>query len=254
MNLSEQIRYVLKTRGLTQRWLANEMGLDEKTLSGKLNRDSITASELLQIGNLLNINLNKLKEGNLIMFDWLKGQKFEMQEGGQKFYCKVDDVDVNNKLLVKIYQNENYDVEINEKVIDILKSGISIDFTNFDNWEEKLYNKLLSENCLSFSSFYTADHNSSENGYDFSIKRIVTDNGDFTTVSYSIEAEEEIISCEFVSSSYTFYKCCESKENFVTWIKGHKKSHTLFGNENLKVINFEESQVSTEEWRTLSLL
>lgn len=62
MNIGALIRQELKKQGRSQRWLASQIDIDEITLSGKLTRNSITAEEIIKIGNILEIDLNKLKE------------------------------------------------------------------------------------------------------------------------------------------------------------------------------------------------
>jgi len=62
MNTGQHILSVLKDQGRSQVWLADKLGIHEKTFSNKLRRNSITGDELLQIAKLLNINLEELKE------------------------------------------------------------------------------------------------------------------------------------------------------------------------------------------------
>lgn len=62
MNTGQYILSVLKEQGRSQVWLADKLGIHEKTFSNKLRRNSITGDELLQIAKLLNINLEELKD------------------------------------------------------------------------------------------------------------------------------------------------------------------------------------------------
>lgn len=64
MDIGEYIQNVLDEQGRSQVWLADKLGVHDKTFSGKLKRNSITAEELLKIAVILNIDLEKLK-GNL---------------------------------------------------------------------------------------------------------------------------------------------------------------------------------------------
>jgi len=61
MNTGQYILSVLKDQGRSQVWLADKLGVHEKTFSNKLRRNSITGDELLQIAKLLSIDLEKLK-------------------------------------------------------------------------------------------------------------------------------------------------------------------------------------------------
>jgi len=61
MNTGQYILSVLKDQGRSQVWLADKLGVHEKTFSNKLRRNSITGDELLKIAKLLSINLEKLK-------------------------------------------------------------------------------------------------------------------------------------------------------------------------------------------------
>jgi len=61
MNTGQYILSVLKDQGRSQVWLADKLGVHEKTFSNKLRRNSITGDELLKIAKLLNIDLEKLK-------------------------------------------------------------------------------------------------------------------------------------------------------------------------------------------------
>ena len=61
MNTGQYILLILKDQGRSQVWLADKLGVHEKTFSNKLRRNSITGDELLKIAKLLNIDLEKLK-------------------------------------------------------------------------------------------------------------------------------------------------------------------------------------------------
>lgn len=62
MNLGLKIKERLDEQGRTIAWLADKLSVNEKTLAGKLNRNSITGEDLLLMSYLLNINLIKLQE------------------------------------------------------------------------------------------------------------------------------------------------------------------------------------------------
>ena len=61
MDIGEYIQKVLDEQGRSQIWLADKLGIHDKTFSGKLKRNSITGEELLKIAQLLGINLEELK-------------------------------------------------------------------------------------------------------------------------------------------------------------------------------------------------
>lgn len=65
MNIGEYIQKVLDEQGRSQVWLADQIGIHDKTFSGKLKRNSISGEELLRIAKVLGINLEELKRGNL---------------------------------------------------------------------------------------------------------------------------------------------------------------------------------------------
>jgi len=62
MDIGEYIQKVLDEQGRSQIWLADKLGINDKTFSGKLKRNSITGEELLRTSKLLGINLEDLKE------------------------------------------------------------------------------------------------------------------------------------------------------------------------------------------------
>ena len=61
MDIGEYIQKVLDEQGRSQVWLADKIGIHDKTFSGKLKRNSISGEELLRIAKVLNINLEELK-------------------------------------------------------------------------------------------------------------------------------------------------------------------------------------------------
>ena len=61
MDIGEYIQQVLKEQGRSQVWLADKIGIHDKTFSGKLKRNSISGEELLKIAKVLGINLEELK-------------------------------------------------------------------------------------------------------------------------------------------------------------------------------------------------
>jgi hypothetical protein len=61
MNIGKKIKEVLDNQGRTAAWLADKIDINEITLRGKLNRNSISADDLLKVSIILDINLEELK-------------------------------------------------------------------------------------------------------------------------------------------------------------------------------------------------
>lgn len=61
MNIGKKIKEVLESQGRAAAWLADKIEINEITLRGKLNRNSISADDLLKISIILDINLEELK-------------------------------------------------------------------------------------------------------------------------------------------------------------------------------------------------
>lgn len=61
MNVSDYLQEHLKENGITKQWLAEQLGINYKTFVGKLNRNSISADELIDISHYINLNLEDLK-------------------------------------------------------------------------------------------------------------------------------------------------------------------------------------------------
>ena len=62
MNLGKYIEDIIEKQGRTKTWVADQSDINYKTFIDKLTRDSFTGKELLRIANVLNINLEDLKE------------------------------------------------------------------------------------------------------------------------------------------------------------------------------------------------
>lgn len=62
MRFGDFFKDKLNEQGRSIRWLAMQLDMDEKTLAGKLNRNSIPGNELLTIARVLNINLDEIKQ------------------------------------------------------------------------------------------------------------------------------------------------------------------------------------------------
>lgn len=62
MKIGEYILSILKDQGRSQVWLADKLGINDKTFSNKLRRNSIEGVELLMIAYWLDIDLEDLKK------------------------------------------------------------------------------------------------------------------------------------------------------------------------------------------------
>lgn len=62
MKIGEFIKEIAKEDGKTLAWIAQKMGINYKTFSGKLNRGTLSADDLLKLCALLGISADKLKE------------------------------------------------------------------------------------------------------------------------------------------------------------------------------------------------
>lgn len=61
MNIGEYIKSYIKDKGRTSLWISEKLGMNYKTFVGKLNRNSLTADELLKISALIDMNLEEMK-------------------------------------------------------------------------------------------------------------------------------------------------------------------------------------------------
>lgn len=60
--ISEYISNIIKQQGRKNNWVAEQCNISYSTFMNKLNNDTFTATELIKIAKILDINLNKLKE------------------------------------------------------------------------------------------------------------------------------------------------------------------------------------------------
>lgn len=61
MNIGDCIKEIVKEDGKTLAWVAQKMNINYKTFSGKLNRGTLSAEDLLKLCALLGISADKLK-------------------------------------------------------------------------------------------------------------------------------------------------------------------------------------------------
>lgn len=62
MNIGEYIKRYIKEDGRTSLWIAEKLGMNYKTFVGKLNRNSLSADDLLKISALIDMDLEEMKE------------------------------------------------------------------------------------------------------------------------------------------------------------------------------------------------
>ena len=61
MDIGKYIKNILESKGYTQRQLADKLNIDEKRFSYRLTNNSLSAQELIEIAEILNLDLNQLK-------------------------------------------------------------------------------------------------------------------------------------------------------------------------------------------------
>lgn len=62
MTVTEFIEQHRKEQGREKIWLAEKLGITKQVLNYKFTNNSFTAEELVSLGKLLNMDLNKLKD------------------------------------------------------------------------------------------------------------------------------------------------------------------------------------------------
>ena len=62
LTVAEYITQIITEQGRQKTWLADNLGITKQVLNYKFASNSFTAEELINIGKLLSIDLNKLKE------------------------------------------------------------------------------------------------------------------------------------------------------------------------------------------------
>ena len=150
MNYGEYIKTILKQRGKTQRWLAEKLDLDEKTLSARLPKGYFNIDELFAIASLLDIDLNIMRGMSAPLFSWLMKHRFSYL--GK--VCEVAAISSNNKLVLKPIEMDSDDEKTH--TVDIFNSYISFAVTDFPEWGKTLYEKLLSNENLVIHRYPTA--------------------------------------------------------------------------------------------------
>lgn len=62
MSIGEYIKRYIKEDGRTSLWISERLGMNYKTFVGKLNRNSLSADDLLKISALIDMDLEEMKE------------------------------------------------------------------------------------------------------------------------------------------------------------------------------------------------
>lgn len=60
MTVCDKIKDIINDKGLKQKWVASKIGIPSNTFSYKLSNNTFSADDILKIGIVLNIDLNKL--------------------------------------------------------------------------------------------------------------------------------------------------------------------------------------------------
>lgn len=61
LTVAAYIEQIIIEQGRQKTWLADKLGITKQVLNYKFTNNSFTAEELITLGKLLNIDLNKLK-------------------------------------------------------------------------------------------------------------------------------------------------------------------------------------------------
>ena len=62
MTVTEYIEQHRKAKGIEKIWLAEKLGITKQVLNYKFTNNSFMAEELVSLGKLLDMDLNRLKE------------------------------------------------------------------------------------------------------------------------------------------------------------------------------------------------
>ena len=154
MQMGTVIRKTIRKQGKTQQWIAEQLGMDHKTFSGKLSRNSITDDELLKIAALLDVNLEDMNKQlsspkkpitNINMFR--KKDDVVVSEEA----CVIEEsawLNVKEKMIrLAVQYTENGEVEILEQM-----DRIQINFNNYDGYYEKYGTDLLYSFLIGFKA------------------------------------------------------------------------------------------------------
>lgn len=126
MSIGEYIKKFIKENGYTPVWVAEKLEMNYKTFMGKLNRNSLTADELLKVSTLIEMNLEEVK--NELDYSLMYGDVHNF------VYVPIESYegDITNCLRISVRKFELMDKKQNDRIIlsDILgEDGI-------DNFED----------------------------------------------------------------------------------------------------------------------
>ena len=248
MEISEIIRDSLKKADRTQRWLAAKLKVDEKTLSGRLKRESIDAKELLAIAHFLGIDLNKLANEQMSMFTWLINYRYQFIGENQALDIEIKEVDSEGNMKIAIAELGKELQTEESKTLHVLISRMKYSFTDFADWDTALYDRLRSTNKLRFFAFRTAI--SERDISTLEVRRVEMniktgeDEGYVSLITYTIIQDSKI-----VGEPLAFDKEAENQRLFTTWVEKIATTIPPFCFD--QYLCFEESQVPVADIDTL---
>lgn len=155
MELGEYIKTKIKEYGKSIRWTAEKMNINYKTFDGKLNRNTLSAEELLKLCSLLGISAEKLKlalyydntfisdytEAYVIAEDIFEMELFEKKHiKTKKVKISVANPSKESKFFDKLYlflPSYSNNVDENEYELKLIKN-IYVEFENNDAFMDKI--------------------------------------------------------------------------------------------------------------------
>ena len=250
MKIGEVIRDFLKKRDRTQRWLATKLNIDEKTFSGKLKRGSIDAEELLTIAHFLDIDLNKLAKDQIPMFAWLVNWRYQFKGEHDTVGIEVIEVDSEGNMKIAVTEAEK-DIPVTEsKTLQVLISRIKYSFTDFDNWESTLFDRLRSTNSLRLYAFRTV---LSERDIEtLEVCRVETSIKTGNEASLNLISYIMLQDGKLFGNPLTFDKQTENQQFFANWLMNIAINIHPFNSDHY--LCFEESQIPIAEIETLRVV
>lgn len=125
MNIGEYVKDYLKKEGRTAMWVSEKLDINYKTLVGKINRNALSAIELLKISALLDMNLEDLKKELDISNLFLQAHEF--------VYAPIleDTTDIFSKSEFRVQKLELMNKKIKDK--RVLINLLTDEFDSFDD-------------------------------------------------------------------------------------------------------------------------
>ncbi|MEC4565372.1 hypothetical protein L8C07_05395 [Paenibacillus sp. CMAA1739] len=108
VNLGKYIKDIIKAQGRTIAWVSDQLSFNERTLAGKLNRNSVSGDDLMRLSILLGINLEELKEEYKMKITEYTILDFKGYNGPVPYHYVV--VKLGENLYYKTYQKDRLEV------------------------------------------------------------------------------------------------------------------------------------------------